>query len=83
VFLLLGLTVAAVVLVRTGVDTPPLVRRAADTVLAVELAQGVIGFVQYFTGLPVVLVALHVLGAALLSAAMTWLLLAVRERTPV
>jgi cytochrome c oxidase assembly protein subunit 15 len=81
VFLLLGLTVAAVVLVRTVPDTPPLVRRAADTVLAVELAQGVIGFVQYFTGLPVVLVAFHVLGAALLSAAMTWLLLAVRQRT--
>ena len=35
---------------------------------------------QYFTDLPVVLVALHLLGAALTSAAMTWLLLGTRER---
>ena len=48
--------------------------------LAVELAQGLVGFVQYFTDLPVVLVAVHLLGAALLSAAMTWLLVSVRER---
>jgi cytochrome c oxidase assembly protein subunit 15 len=51
------------------------------TLLVVELAQGVVGFVQYFTDLPVVLVALHLLGASLLSAAMTWLLVGVRERT--
>jgi heme a synthase len=80
VFLLLGLTVAVVVVVRTA-GAPELVRRAATTLLAVELAQGVIGFVQYFTGLPVVLVAFHLLGAAVLSAAMTWLLVSVRERT--
>jgi cytochrome c oxidase assembly protein subunit 15 len=79
VFLLLGLTVAAVVMVRTG-DAPSVVRRAATSLLAVELAQGVVGFVQYFTGLPVVLVATHLLGAALLSAATTWVLVSVRER---
>jgi len=45
----------------------------------VELAQGLIGFVQYFTDLPVVLVALHLLGAALFAAVMTWLLLAARD----
>ena len=28
-----------------------------------ELSQGLIGFVQYFTGLPVVLVGLHMAGA--------------------
>ena len=33
--------------------------------LAISLLQGVIGYVQYFTGLPVVLVALHLLGATL------------------
>ena len=77
VFLLVGLTVAAVLVSVLG---SPSVRRAAVTLLVVELAQGTIGFVQYFTGLPVVLVAFHLLGAALLAAAMTWLLLAVRER---
>jgi cytochrome c oxidase assembly protein subunit 15 len=77
VFLLVGLTVAAVLV---GLAGPPLVRRAAGTLLVVELAQGTIGFVQYFTHLPVVLVAFHLLGAAVLAAAMTWLLLSVRER---
>ncbi|MEO5709506.1 MAG: COX15/CtaA family protein [Nocardioidaceae bacterium] len=80
VFLLLGLTVAAVLVLRSA-GAPPVVRRAAVALLAVELAQGVVGFVQYFTDLPVVLVAIHLLGAALLSAAMAWLLVSVRERT--
>ena len=44
--------------------------------LAVELAQGAIGFAQYFTGLPVVLVGFHLLGAALLTAVAGWLWLA-------
>ncbi len=79
VFLLVGLTVAAVLVLWTS-GAPVLVRRAATTLLAVELAQGVVGFVQYFTDLPVVLVTIHLLGAALLSAAMTWLLVSTRER---
>ena len=33
--------------------------------LGVELAQGAVGFVQYATDLPVVLVGVHLLGAAL------------------
>jgi heme A synthase len=45
----------------------------------VILLQGAVGFVQYFTDLPVVLVALHMLGAALVSAAVTWVLVEVRE----
>jgi cytochrome c oxidase assembly protein subunit 15 len=81
VFLLLGLTVAVVLVVARS-SAPPLVRRAAGMLLAVELAQGLIGFVQYFTDLPVVLVAFHLLGAALVSAAMTWLLVGTRERGP-
>ena len=79
VFLLVGLTVAAVLVLHSS-GAPSVVRRAAWTLLAVELAQGVVGFVQYFTDLPVALVAIHLLGAALLSAAMTWLLVTVSER---
>jgi heme a synthase len=82
VFLLLGLTVA-VVLVLRAVPAPPRARDAAHTLLAVELAQGSIGFVQYFTGLPGVLVTLHLLGAALTAAALTWLLLGTRRRAEV
>jgi cytochrome c oxidase assembly protein subunit 15 len=79
VMLLLGLTVAAVLALR-AVEAPRLAQRAAVVLLGVELAQGVIGFTQYFTDLPVPLVTLHLLGAALTSAAMTWLLLSIRER---
>ena len=46
---------------------------------ALELAQGAIGFVQYFTDLPIVLVGLHMLGAAAISASVTWVLVRVRE----
>jgi hypothetical protein len=47
--------------------------------MAVVVAQGAVGFVQYFTDLPVVLVGFHMLGAALVSAAVTWVLVSVRE----
>ncbi|MEP6796925.1 MAG: COX15/CtaA family protein [Lapillicoccus sp.] len=50
--------------------------RAGVVLLVVELAQGAIGLVQYYTDLPVALVAAHLVGAALLVAASTRLLLA-------
>jgi cytochrome c oxidase assembly protein subunit 15 len=69
VWLLVGLTILAVVLLR---GTP--VARIALTLLVAELAQGLIGYVQYFTDLPIALVAAHLLGAALLIAGGTRLL---------
>ena len=36
---------------------------------AVVLLQGVIGYTQHFTGLPILLVLFHMLGASLLAAA--------------
>ncbi|MGN9909587.1 COX15/CtaA family protein [Phytohabitans sp. LJ34] len=63
VFLLIGLTVAGWLALRaTG---PRVAARAALVLLAVELGQGLIGFVQYFTDLPVLLVGAHMLGACL------------------
>jgi cytochrome c oxidase assembly protein subunit 15 len=82
VFLLLGLTVAVVFALR-AVDAPARAHRAVRILLGVELAQGLVGFVQYFSDLPVGLVTLHLLGAALTSAALTWLLVSVRERPAV
>lgn len=52
--------------------------RASLLLLAVELLQGVIGYVQYFNGLPELLVGFHMLGAGLLSAAATWVVLMTR-----
>jgi cytochrome c oxidase assembly protein subunit 15 len=79
VFLLVGLTVGTLVAFRT-VDAPERAQRAVRWLLGIELAQGVVGFTQYFTGLPVALVAVHVLGAALISACAMWVLLGVRDR---
>ncbi len=47
--------------------------------LVAQLAQGAIGFVQYFNDLPELLVGLHMLGAAILSALTTAALLRVRH----
>lgn len=79
VYLLLALTLGAVVVARR-LDRPALLR-AAVALLLVELAQGAIGFWQYFTDLPELLVGVHMLGAAITSAALTWLVLAARART--
>lgn len=77
VMLLVGLSVGTWFLLRaTGAGERVL--RAARLVVLVEVAQGVVGFVQYFTNLPLVLVAVHMLGAAILSAVVTRLLLLVR-----
>jgi cytochrome c oxidase assembly protein subunit 15 len=78
VFLFVGLTVGLLLAVRVG-ERHETVRRAVAALLALQLAQGAVGFVQYFTDLPVLLVGFHLLGAALISAAMTHALLEVRE----
>ncbi|SHN77411.1 cytochrome c oxidase assembly protein subunit 15 [Geodermatophilus obscurus] len=67
VFLLVGLTVALLVALH-ATDAPGRVRRAARDLLVVQLAQGVVGYVQYFTDLPIALVLLHMLGAVLVTA---------------
>lgn len=48
----------------------------------VTLAQGVLGGAQYALGVPELLVALHVLGAVLVTAAAAWLWAATAEPTP-
>ncbi|MEJ5867824.1 COX15/CtaA family protein [Pseudokineococcus sp. 5B2Z-1] len=81
VVLLLALVVVlAVLLRRAGAPRRP--RRRTAALLVVLLAQGALGWVQYATGLPEVLVAGHMLGAALGVVATTALLLSLRERRP-
>jgi cytochrome c oxidase assembly protein subunit 15 len=77
VFLLVGLT-AALLLALYATESPGRVRRAARDLLVVQLAQAVIGFVQYFTDLPIVLVLLHMLGAVLITAYTARLIWSVR-----
>lgn len=78
VYVLVALTV--VLLWRTVRSGRLALRHAVGALLALELAQGVIGFWQYFTDLPELLVATHMLGAALTSAALTWVVVASRPR---
>ncbi len=48
---------------RTG--APSKTKRAGEVLLVVLVAQGVIGYTQYFTGVPALLVGIHLLGASL------------------
>lgn len=57
------------------------VRRVTIALLVIELAQGLIGWVQYLTDLPVLLVGFHLLGAALISAGLARVLVSTRAHT--
>ena len=61
VIILLGLTLAFYVAQGTSAKT----KKTIKTFTVIALAQGAIGYVQYFTGIPEVLVAAHLLGATL------------------
>lgn len=73
VYLLVALTV---ILVIVGP------RVAALWLLGAELIQGAIGWYQYYHDLPLVSVALHMLGAALIAATATHVLLVSQRRPP-
>ena len=61
VIALLGLTAAFYILVRNDKE----LSRRIGIFTAIALAQGAIGYIQYFTGIPEILVAAHLLGATL------------------
>ncbi|MFC4017708.1 heme A synthase [Micromonospora sp. GCM10011542] len=80
VFLLIGLSVALIFAFRAvGARRAT---RAAVILVAVELGQGLIGFVQYFTHLPAVLVGAHMLGSCLVLLATLSVQWSTRERRP-
>jgi len=58
------------------------VRRAWTVLVALTLAQGAVGYAQYFTGLPEVLVGIHLAGAAALTAAHSAAYYLLRRDTP-
>ncbi len=63
--LLVGVTLGLVVALHVG-DVPERVRRAGRILLAVMVAQAAVGYTQYFTHLPVLLVEVHIVGATAL-----------------
>lgn len=79
VLLFLGLTIGMLIALSIAAS-PHRATRMAWLLLAVSLAQGFIGYTQYFTGLPWVLVAIHMLGACLVWTVSLFLLLSLRTR---
>jgi len=79
VLLFVGLAVAFWLGARLT-TAPPHSRRWAALLLAACAAQGVIGYTQYFAGVPVGLVSLHMLGACLVWLATLGVLLSTRVR---
>ncbi len=75
----LGVVALAVLVLRR--PAPAEVRRTVVLLLAVTALQGAVGYVQYVTGLPGVLVAVHMLGASLLVVAQVRMVLSLRGRT--
>lgn len=74
VMLFLALVVVCIWRLRADRAPAPVMHRA-ELLLAAVVAQAAVGYVQYFTGVPVVLVGIHVAGAALVWAATLWLAL--------
>ncbi|WP_439032861.1 COX15/CtaA family protein [Gordonia terrae] len=79
VFTLVGLAVAALVYAR--VFARPQQRSAVVFVVLLAL-QGLIGFVQYATDLPVALVIAHMFGSAVLLIGATWQVLVAKKADP-
>ena len=76
----LSLLVALVFALRAVAAPRPVVRRLA-VLLAVVAAQALVGRVQYALGVPAALVAIHVAGAAVCTAATAALWASMRQRT--
>jgi len=74
------LAVMLVRIVRSGVGGRP--RSVGIVLLVITLAQGLVGYVQLFTGLPIALVNLHMVGAALLAAGVVSFSGTLRARDP-
>ena len=67
VIALVGVTIALLIAIRLGEsdETKSILASRTQTFLIIALAQGAIGYIQYFTGLPEILVGAHLIGAVL------------------
>ena len=67
VIALLGVSIALLIAIKLGESEPikGVLGRKAQSFLLIALAQGAIGYIQYFTGLPEIIVGAHLVGAVL------------------
>jgi heme a synthase len=82
VMLFLALALAAVVMLRRA-GAPATTLRRATVLLAVIVAQAAVGYTQYFTGVPALLVGVHIAGATAVWVATVRLHLGLFVRPPV
>jgi len=79
VMFFVGLVVAVLLAVQlTATDPRP--RRVWHAVFGIAVLQGLVGYAQYLTGLPEVLVMVHMLGASLMAVSLTYGVLSLRRR---
>lgn len=81
VWILLAATLWTLRLVRRG-GAAPTMQRALHVLVVLEVAQGTVGYVQYALGVPVGLVAVHILGSMLVLGATVRVLLHTTEVEP-
>ncbi|MEJ7651725.1 MAG: COX15/CtaA family protein [Nakamurella sp.] len=81
-FLYLGLLVAMTIGF-LAVKAPRSLMTRAWWLIGITASQGLLGLVQYATGVPEALVVSHVLGAVLVVVTGVWMVLGTRTRTPV
>lgn len=79
VLLFIGLTVGLLIAAISSKLNTQIIK-ALKTLLVISLVQGLIGYTQYFTGLPWVAVALHIAGACLVWVAALQVLLSTNKR---
>ena len=79
VFLFLGLLIGLLITLFLFPSTGRM-RKRTLILLIIALAQGTVGYIQYFTGLPELLVAIHVLGAVLIWIAVLIIPFSMRTR---
>jgi heme a synthase len=81
VILFIALTVGTWLALRLT-DAPAAAQRRVVVLFVVSMAQGLIGYVQYSTGVPWVLVAFHLVGACAVWVCVLRVPYALRERAP-
>ncbi len=73
---------AVILAVRLRRERQPELDRLATTALVALVTQGAIGYLQYFTGVPALLVELHVAGSVIVFVTLLWAHLSLFDRGP-
>ena len=81
VYLLVGLTLATALAAR-ALAAPAAVRGSVRALVLLEVAQGALGYAQYFSGTPPLLAGVHVLSAAVIFATAAWAHVSTRGPLP-